>query len=119
MRVVPAAGDVILHEEAGEAFLLHLPTGRYYGLNRTGLVIWQALVAGSDPVEALASHWPTVPLASRRADTEALIASLVAAGLAQTEDGQPEDEPPEDAPPQHEPPQHEPPQHEPPEPDRR
>ena len=40
------ADDVILHEQDGEAFLLHVPSGKYFGLNETGLVIWKALVAG-------------------------------------------------------------------------
>ena len=74
--------DVILHEEEGEAFLLHVPTGRYYGLNRTGLVVWKALAAGEDPAGALEARWPDVPADTRQADIEAIVDSLVQAGLA-------------------------------------
>jgi hypothetical protein len=74
--------DVILHEEEGEAFLLHVPTGRYFGLNRTGLVVWKALVAGEDPVAALARRWPGVAAEERRADAAGLVEALLGAGLA-------------------------------------
>jgi hypothetical protein len=78
--------DVILHEQEGEAFLLHVPTGRYFGLNRTGLVVWHALTAGRDPVEDLAGRWPDVPGEDREADAEALIDALAHAGLVRPKD---------------------------------
>jgi hypothetical protein len=74
--------DVILYEEEGEAFLLHVPTGRYFGLNRTGLVVWKALVAGADPVDELARHWPDVAAEERQADAAGLVEALFGAGLA-------------------------------------
>ena len=75
------ADDVILHEEEGEAFLLHVATGRYYGLNRSGLVIWHALVDGNDPMEQLTAAWPTRPADALRADADALVGQLLQAGL--------------------------------------
>jgi hypothetical protein len=73
--------DVILHEEAGEAFLLHVASGRYYGLNRAGLVVWNALAAGQDPFSQLSATWPDRPAESLRADADALVRQLVEAGL--------------------------------------
>ena len=76
-----AADDVLFHEDAGEAFLLHVPSGRYFGLNPTGLEIWKALLAGTDPVAALAERWPDVPEATCRDDAARLLGELQAAGL--------------------------------------
>jgi hypothetical protein len=81
--------DVILHEQEGEAFLLHVPTGRYFGLNEAGLVVWKALIAGDDPVQELGRRWPGVPSEERQADTAALLDALVRAGLAQPATGPP------------------------------
>jgi hypothetical protein len=82
--------DVILHEQEGEAFLLHVPSGRYFGLNETGLVVWKALVAGEEPTEALGHSWPDVPVADRQADADSLVEALVGAGLLRAS-GQPGD----------------------------
>lgn len=76
------AADVILHEEDGEAFLLHVASGRYYGLNRAGLVVWNAIVAGQDPFSQLSATWPDRPADALRADADALVGQLVQAGLA-------------------------------------
>jgi hypothetical protein len=81
VTVRPADG-VILHEQEGEAFLLHVPSGRYFGLNRSGLIVWKALAAGEDPVEALARHWPDVAADVHRADASGLVGALQEAGLA-------------------------------------
>ena len=73
--------DVVLHEEEGEAFLLHVGTGRYYGLNRSGLVVWHALVEGTDPLDELSATWPDRPADALRADADALLGQLLQAGL--------------------------------------
>jgi hypothetical protein len=73
---------VILHEQDGEAFLLHVASGRYFGLNRSGLVVWKAMEAGEDPVEALARRWPDTDVEVHRADAAALLTALQEAGLA-------------------------------------
>lgn len=75
------AEDIMCHEEEGEAFLLHVGSGRYYGLNPSGLVVWRALAAGEDPVGALRRSWPETPEAQCRADYERVLESLVEAGL--------------------------------------
>jgi len=85
-EIRPADG-VILHEQEGDAFLLHVPTGRYFGLNRSGLVVWKALSAGEDPVEALARRWPDVDADVHRADAASLVDALTAAGLAEPASG--------------------------------
>lgn len=79
-RLTPVA-DVIVHEEEGDAFLLHVGSGRYYGLNRSGLVVWNAIVSGGDPLAALTEKWPNRPQEVLRADADALVGKLVAAGL--------------------------------------
>jgi hypothetical protein len=78
---VRIADGVLMHEEEGEAFLLHTGTGKYFGLNRSGVTIWRALEAGVDPVEALGQRWPDVPFESLQRDADALINHLVAAEL--------------------------------------
>lgn len=75
------ADEVILHEQEGEAFLLHVPSGRYFGLNETGLVVWKALLEGTDPAEELGRRWPDVSPEDRQADAESLVEALVGAGL--------------------------------------
>jgi hypothetical protein len=75
------ADDVILHQEEGDAFLLHVASGRYFGLNRSGLLVWSALLDGADPVQALAARWPDKSPASLRSDAEELVRQLVQAGL--------------------------------------
>ncbi|MEY2470914.1 MAG: hypothetical protein QOK28_243 [Actinomycetota bacterium] len=81
MPVMSVAEDVILHEEEGEAFLLHVATGRYYGLNRSGLVVWHALMDGSDPFAQLRATWPDRPADALRADADTLLRQLLDAGL--------------------------------------
>ena len=83
MQRLVAADDVVLKEQEGDAFLLHVPSGRYFGLNRSGLVIWEALNDGGDPVEALGKRWGAVPEEQRRADVEKLVGTLLEAGLLQ------------------------------------
>lgn len=75
------ADGILMQEQDGEAFLLHTQTGKYFGLNRTGVAIWRALEAGHDPVAALGERWPDVPTDVRARDTEALIDRLYDAGL--------------------------------------
>ncbi len=81
MRAVATSEEVVLREQGGDAFLLHVPSGRYFGLNRSGLVIWEALRLGKDPADELASLWPDVPETKRRTDVERLVAALLAADL--------------------------------------
>lgn len=81
MRSVGVTDDVILHEEHGEAFLLHVASGRYFGLNHSGVVVWNALVKGADPLDELCAEWPGRDRALLERDAEALLAQLLEAGL--------------------------------------
>ena len=81
MRSVGMADDVILHEEKGEALLLHIASGRYFGLNHSGVVVWNAVRDGADPVERLRAEWPSRERDALERDAEALISQLMDAGL--------------------------------------
>jgi hypothetical protein len=74
--------DVVVAEQDGEAFLLHVPSGRYFGLNASGLVVWRALEAGTDPVAELRTAFPSVDEALARADVATIESELISAGLA-------------------------------------
>ena len=71
-----------MQEQEGEAFLLHVASGRYFGLNAAGVLVWRAIEAGTDPVDAVASKWPEVPRERCARDVERLVRKLVDAGLA-------------------------------------
>jgi hypothetical protein len=86
MRAVVTSEEVVLREQGGDAFLLHVPSGRYFGLNRSGLVIWEALRVGKDPAGELANLWPDVPADKREGDVERLVAALLAAKLVHAVD---------------------------------
>ena len=86
MRSVTVVDDVIVHEEGGDAFLLHPASGRYYGLNRSGLIVWNALVRGDDPVAELMERWPNQPPAVLRSDADAILETLLEAGLVNEDD---------------------------------
>lgn len=83
MSAVVAADGVIIHEADGDAFLLHVKSGRYFGLNKSGVVIWQAIVEGHDPVKALAERWPGTPEDRLREDVSGLVTRLREAELVQ------------------------------------
>ena len=86
MRVVVTKDEVVLREEGGDAFLLHVPTGRYFGLNRSGLVVWDAVISGRDPVQAMAERWPDVERATIESDANRILKALVDTGLARPGD---------------------------------
>lgn len=81
----------MFHEEAGEAFLLNVKTGEYFGLNQAGLVVWSALHDGVDPEQALARRWPDIPSDVLQQDTRRLLDALLAAGLVLDSDSTPGD----------------------------
>lgn len=47
-ETLTAAPDVIYRDIGGEAVLLNLKTGKYYGLNAVGLRIWQLVLENGD-----------------------------------------------------------------------
>ncbi len=79
---VKIADGVLLQEQEGDAFLVHLDSGRFFGLNRTGLIVWKALESGDDPLAVVATRWPDVDATTRRRDVDTLVAALLRAGLA-------------------------------------
>lgn len=85
-----AVADVILHEEDGEAFLLHVGSGQYYGLNRSGLIVWNAIAESADPVERLRAEWPNRSSDELQNDADGLLNRLLQAGLiCEDADGSP------------------------------
>lgn len=76
---------VVVQEDGGELYLLHLDTGRYFTLNRTGLLVWQALETGRDPYAAVSERYPSVPDEQVRADVAGLLEALTAAELLHDE----------------------------------
>lgn len=75
--------DVLVRELEGEAVLLDLATGRYFGLNATGVRIWALLGEGltlAAIAERLAAEYALGPEAIA-ADLDELCTALQDAGL--------------------------------------
>ncbi len=75
------ANRVVAQEDGGEGFLLHLDTGRYYSLNRTGMLVWRAIEQGADPVQAVTGRYPSTPVADISRDVDSVISELSSADL--------------------------------------
>ncbi len=75
----PAPG-VIATDLGDELILLDPDRGEMFSLNGSGRSVWQALKCGADPVEALTGTFE-VEEEVARAEANALILALVAAGL--------------------------------------
>ena len=56
---ITLADDVLFQELDGDAVLLSIKTGEYFGLNPTGAHVWQAVSTGSSLSEALDSLYET------------------------------------------------------------
>lgn len=80
---------MLFHEEAGEAFLLNVKTGEYFGLNQSGVVVWSAVLNGLDPEQELARRWPEVPRDVLSEDASRLLKALLEAGLIAESDDSP------------------------------
>ncbi len=75
--------DVLVRELDGEAVLLDLATGRYFGLNATGVRIWALLGEGAEVAairDRLAAEYALAPEVIA-ADLLELCAELEAEGL--------------------------------------
>ena len=75
--------DVVFRDLAGEAVLLNLATGTYFGLDPVGTRVWQLI--GEDGttetvLEALLAEYE-VDEGTLRSDVEALIRALLEKGL--------------------------------------
>jgi hypothetical protein len=81
--VLRPSPDVIFRELEGEAVLLDLASGRYFGLNAVGTRIWMLLESGStvgDAAAALAAEFEADADQIAR-DVDDLVAELSARGL--------------------------------------
>jgi hypothetical protein len=79
--------DVVFRELDGEAVLLDLSTGTYFGLNAVGTRVWQMIEAGRqtpDIVSALATEYEAAP-STIAADVTRLLGELEARGLIRDE----------------------------------
>jgi hypothetical protein len=77
------SGDVVYREIEGEAVLLDLASGRYFGLNAVGTRVWAVLAGGGrvdDAVAAIAEEFDASET-QIAADVRALVDTLVARGL--------------------------------------
>jgi hypothetical protein len=75
--------DVVHRELEGEAVLLNLNTGLYFGLNRTGTHMWRAIEQGAtvrEMVEAVSRAF-SHPADQVEPDVRSLLAELEAKGL--------------------------------------
>ena len=81
--VVVAVNDQLTCDLAGEAAVLHLPDGVYYGLNETGAFLWERLkqpVRVAELRDALLSEFDVSETEADR-DLSALLEDLVKAKL--------------------------------------
>ena len=76
--------EVLSRELDGEVVLLDLRSGRYFGLNPTGALVWE-LAKAQVPVEDMAARLVDefdVSMDRARADVDAFVRILVERGLA-------------------------------------
>ncbi len=88
LRVRPAEG-VFVREVDGELVLLNPTSGRYYGLDRVGLAMWEALSAGESVETARDQLLERFDVDAERldADLERLVGELEAEGLVNVDRG--------------------------------
>ena len=78
-------GDVLVQELAGEAVLLHLGRGYYFGLNHVGTALWKKLMNGvpvRQAYEHLLDEFDVTPERLQQ-DVTALVQDLLSHGLLQ------------------------------------
>jgi hypothetical protein len=87
---IQVSGDVVTRNLAGEAVLLDLASGTYFGLDEVGTRIWQLLGEhGSDePVVAALLDEYDIDEARIRADLDRLVGELHEKGLVQIDEPQ-------------------------------
>ncbi len=87
--VVCGSDDVVAREVAGEAVLLNLSSGTYFGLNDTGSMFWQLIDEDSaslaDICDAIEEEYD-VDRADVERDVIALAEELIEHGLIMVED---------------------------------
>lgn len=77
--------DVVARALPDGSVLFHPATEVYFGLNETGTVVWQALVAGATTEEALVqavlARWPDAPPTDVTCHVRELLADFSIEGL--------------------------------------
>ena len=82
--------SVLIGELAGEAVLLDIASGEYYGLNETGSIMWHTLVDGGrvrDAYDTLRTRYPDVEPRTLEVDFTTLIGELLELGLLEVAHG--------------------------------
>lgn len=82
---VVAVSDQVSCDLNGEAAILHLGSGVYYGLDRTGAWIWESIQVPRTVAEiraALVARYDVEPARAAR-DLDALLADLAREGLVE------------------------------------
>ena len=75
--------EVLVQELAGEAVLLHVTRGHYFGLNEVGRAVWKELMTGSSVRQAyehLLAEFDVTPERLQQ-DVTSLVHDLVSQGL--------------------------------------
>jgi hypothetical protein len=88
-RTMVASESAVYADLDGEAVLLNVDTGIYYGLDEVGTAIWRVLERGAcetEIVERLLEEYDVEP-AQLRGDVSTFLALLVDKGLAQDSSG--------------------------------
>lgn len=86
--IISATGDQVSTELDGEAVILHLKSGIYYGLNSAGARVWNLIqepITVSDIRDAILKEYEVEPDLCER-DVLALLDELAAHGLVQVRD---------------------------------
>jgi len=84
--------DVLFHELGGEAVLLNLETGKYYGLDEVGTRMWTLIIEHGcleAAYQALLQEYEVEPERLAQ-DLVQLVDQLVSHGLLRLEDAEPE-----------------------------
>lgn len=83
--IVSASGRALVRELDGEAVLLDLDSGMYYGLNGVATVVWNRMAAGEAGIEQLVADvvdaFAVEPEVAQR-EVEAFVQELCASRLA-------------------------------------
>jgi hypothetical protein len=79
--------DVLFHELEGEAVLLNVENGKYYGLDEVGTRVWRLLTEGNSLPAVVRILVQEYDVDSDRlaADLQALVAELAGQGLLKIE----------------------------------
>ncbi len=86
-RIIAASADVVSRVVDGEAVLLDLESGKYFGLNEVGSFVWERIQtpASTDDLLSALHDAFDVDMDTLRADLDELVTDLEAKGLVSVE----------------------------------